>query len=140
MAAANLRINGAIYGWSSVTVNILGVSVVGIQGIEYKDTEETDPVYGAGKAPVGVGVGNVKFEGKITLLMNEVEALIKVSTTGRLQDIPLFDITVSYLQGTAVMTHKLRGCKFTENAVNVKQGDKMIAVECPLFISFIEWK
>lgn len=140
--ALPLRINGKIYDWSSITVNVLGVAVVGIQGIEYKDGQEIEGVYGAGNQVVGIGMGNVKCEGKITLLLSEVQAITKIAPNGRLQEIDPFDIIVSYngTGGSEIITHKLRGVKFMENTVNVKQGDKVVAVEIPLFISFIEFK
>ncbi len=141
MAIRQLRINGTIYGWPSLTANILGLPLVGIQGIDYKDSQETDLIYGAGNYPVGIGLGNIKCDGKLTLLLNEVEALTRVAPNGRLQEIPPFDITVTFTgKSGELVTHKLRGCVFTENALSVKQGDKVIAVECPLLISFIEWK
>ncbi len=138
---SQLRINGKIYDWSSVTVNILGVAVVGIQGIEYKDGQEIEGVYGAGNQVVGIGMGNVKCDGKITLLLNEVNAITKIAPNGRLQEIEPFDIVVAFTgTGSEIIAHKLRSVKFMENAVTIKQGDKVLAVEIPLFISFIEFK
>jgi hypothetical protein len=138
---SQLRINGKIYDWSSVTVNILGVAVVGVQGIAYKDGQEIEGVYGAGNQVVGIGMGNVKCDGKMNLLLNEVNAITKVAPNGRLQEIEPFDIVVSFTgTGSEIISHKLRGVKFMENAVDIKQGDKVVAVEIPLFISFIEFK
>jgi hypothetical protein len=133
-------INGIAYSWSDINVNILGVLVSGISAINYEDEQEIEDNYGAGRLPVSRGYGEIKTTGSITLHVEEVVALQKVIPTGRLQDIPPFDIPVTYLPVSGVVTTDiLKNVQFKKNVRNPKQGDKKIEVEIPLIISHIIW-
>ena len=67
-------------------------------------------------------------------------ALQRQAPNGRLQDIAPFDITVSYLPESGIITtDKIRNCQFDENKVDWKEGDLNQQVELPLIPSHIEW-
>lgn len=67
---------GRVAGWNNVKVVMLGRQVEGITALSYKDSVEKENVYGAGGMPVGRGEGNYKAEASITLLKEEVNALL----------------------------------------------------------------
>lgn len=132
-------INGVMYDWGCIVVSIGGIPVVGITAISYKDSQEIENVYGAGRHPVGRAYGKIESEASITLHQEEVEALQSQSLSGRLQDIGLFDITVQYVKGGIIHTDKIRNCSFKENPRDWKQGDTQQEVQLPLVVSHIEW-
>jgi hypothetical protein len=136
-------INGASYEWADITLNIMGVPIVGITNIEYKQDQDMMNVYGAGRMPVSRGYGKITPEAKITLLMEEVEAISaaaqNVSALGLIQDIPEFDIVVAYLDSRKTpVVHKLRNCRFKNNNRVTKTGDQSIEVQLDLIISHVE--
>ena len=133
-------INGEAYAWASIETVILGVNLIGITALSYKDKETFEPIYGKGNKPIAMGAGPIEFEGSLTLLSDEVAALEAASPTGRLQDIPAFNVIFSYQVGTKVLTHRLIACKFMENGRSSSQGDTSIPVELPLFVGDIKWK
>lgn len=135
-------VNGQTYGWTDLDVVILGRRIVGIQAINYTDEQEMESIYGAGNKPIGIGRGPITFEGSITLLKSEVEALqAAVPLSGRIQEIPPFDIVVHYNTGVGgkIANHILKGCKFKSNARNIEQGATSIPVELQLLISDIQY-
>lgn len=132
-------INGITYSYASITVNILGNPVAGITALKYSDEQEMQDNYGAGPYAVNRGFGTVKFDGSVTLMMEEVEALQVAAPNGRLQEIPEFNITVSFEQNGRVATHFLMNCRFKTNARDNKTGDLMIAVEIPLLIGQVKF-
>jgi len=134
-------INGHEYSWADIVVNMAGVPVTGITGIEYNDEQEVADVYGAGRYPVARSKGRITCTGKITLLSSEVVALAKKSPTGRIQDLAPFPIIVSYIpdDGGAVVTDKLRNCQFKSNKRSWSEGDTSKPVDIDLAISHIEW-
>ncbi|BDD07520.1 hypothetical protein [Aureibacter tunicatorum] len=134
-------VNGRTYSWSDITVNILGNPVSGITAVSYEDKQEMENVYGAGEQPVARGYGKIEATGSITLLVDEVEALMNASESGRLQEIPEFDIVVAYetSQGE-IKTHTLKNCKFKSNKREMKTGDMKMESALELLISHIEWK
>lgn len=134
-------INGKSYENADIAVTIGGILIAGITAIKYMDEQDITPVYGAGSRAVSYGMGQVKTEGSITLLMEEVVNIVNASVTGRLQDIPMFDIIVSYVDAQLITrVHRLKNCKFKSNVIDTKTGDTSIPVEIPLFIGDIKWK
>nr|DAN83420.1 MAG TPA: putative XkdM-like protein [Caudoviricetes sp.] len=134
-------INGVLHSWASIQVAIQGVPLTGITSIEYEDKQEVVNKYGAGRYPVGRGLGRITPSAKITLYLDEVSALQAKSTTGRLQDLGMFDILVGYLHPTSglITYDKIRNCHFGDNSRKIKEGDTDIQVELELVPSHIEW-
>lgn len=134
-------INGEAYSWSQIILNLLGNPIVGITSISYSDEQEMEDNYGAGKFPVNRGLGNITTEASITLYMAEIEALQDAVPSGRLQDIPEFDIVVSWIPNDAsrAKTHILKNCRFMNNGREVEQGATSITTELNLKISHIDW-
>lgn len=133
-------INGVEYDWGDINVGINGIKVTGITGINYGDKQDKQNNYGAGRHPVSRSHGRITPSAKITLYMSEVVAISRTSPTGRLQDIPPFDITVAYLPPNGVIVvDKIRNCEFTENTRDWKEGDMNQEVELELLPSNIEY-
>ena len=134
-------INGKSYEWADIIVNILGAPVLGITAIEYAEAQAMENVYGAGSYPISRGYGKVEPTAKITMLMEEVEALMAAAPQGRLNQIPEFDIVVSYIDTNLVTRrHVLRNVRFMNNARTSAQGETSIPVDLDLLISHVEWQ
>ena len=126
-------VNGMLCAWADVVVLIGGVPVTGITGVEYDDQQEIVNKYGAGRHPVGRSKGRITPSGKLILYQEEVQALSAQSTTGRLQDLPPFDVIVQYLPDSGLLvTDKIRNCHISGNARKWKEGDTGQEVELPL--------
>lgn len=134
-------INGKSYEWADITVGILGAPFLGVQAIEYREDQDIQNVYGAGSYPVSRGMGKVTPTAKITLLMEEVEALRTVAPKGRLQKIPTFDIIVAFVDDSLIpKVHKIRNCRFKNNSIKSEQGATSIPVELEVVCSHIDWQ
>jgi hypothetical protein len=134
-------INGTAYSWSQIDLRLFNTPVAGVTAISYEDTQEIEDNKGAGNRPVSRGYGSIECKGSITLEMAEVEALQAASSSGRLQDIPEFDIPISFLPlGGVIRQHTLHNCRFKANKRDMKQGDMNVLVELELMISHITWK
>ena len=134
-------INGTEYSWGDIVFSIAGTPVIGITGIEYNDEQEVTDNYGAGRYPVSRSKGRIACNGKISLYVSEVNALVKKTANGRLQDLGAFDIIVSYIpdEGGIVVIDKLRNCQFKKNSRSWSEGDTSKTVDLDLNISHIEW-
>jgi hypothetical protein len=134
-------INGKSYEWADIAVNILGVTVVGVTSIEYGEKQNMENIYGAGRFPVSRGYGSIEPTAKITLLMEEVQAIMSVAPLGRLMDIPEFDISVAFIDSAlTTVNHTLRNVRFMNNDIKSASGDTSTPVEIDLIISHIEWQ
>lgn len=135
-------INGEIYSWSNIRLNLLGRNVIGLKGIDYSDSVERKGVKGRGMKDIGVVTGNYQATGKIILEMSEVEALNASMPPGAsIYDIPAFDIPVCYKNSSnRLVTHMLKNCLFTSQNRSGKAGEvKEFEVELPLYIGEIDW-
>lgn len=131
---------GNVAGWNRVTTRILGRDLVGILNVEYDDTQEKENIYGAGKYPVGQGEGTYQAKASITLLQEEKVALLQsLPPNTRIQEIPAFDVIVSYDYGGTVYKDVIRNCQFINNGVAANQGDKSLSFKFDLVCSHIDW-
>lgn len=133
-------INGRAYDFAQIVCNVLGVPLMGIQSIEYKEEQEKTNNKGAGKWTVSRGHGTVDADAKVELSMNDVEALRTVAPDGRLLDIPAFPITVTYLNEQKVVTHTLMNCEFIDDGGGGAQGDTDLVRTFALVVSHIKYK
>lgn len=133
-------VNGMLCSWADIVVLIGGVPVTGVTGVEYDDQQEVVNKYGAGRYPVGRSKGRITCTGKLILYQEEVQALSAQSVTGRLQDLPPFDVIVQYMPDSGlIVTDKIRNCHVSDNARKWKEGDTGQEVELSLVPSHIEW-
>jgi hypothetical protein len=132
---------GTMSGWNSITLNLLGRDVEGINAIKYDDTVEKTNAYGAGKMPVGRGEGNYEANAELSLYKEENTALLQSLPPGtRIQDIGPFDIPVVYENKDGLITTDvIRNAEFTNNGVDVKNGDGTIITNYKLIVSHIDW-
>ena len=127
------------YEWSDISVQVGGVDLTTLQDIEYKRSQEKEAVYGKGCEPVSVQRGNVAYDGKVSMLQSEYEAL-RAAGNGSVLNLQV-DIVVSSgdaSKGGSMQTDSLMGCEFTEESHSMSQGDKQQKIELPfIFLRLI---
>lgn len=128
-------------GWNSITVNLLGRDVEGISTLAYDDNVTKENAYGAGGMPIGRSRGNYEAKASVTLYKEEVDAIQSALPSGkRIQDIAPFDIIAEYVrEDGSILKDVIRNAEFTNNAVDVKQGDGTMATQYTLIVSHIDW-
>lgn len=133
-------VNGVLHSWADVVVAIAGVPVSGITAIKYDDKQTVENKYGAGRYPVGRSKGRITASAEIKLYMEEVQALQRQAPNGRLQNIAPFDIIVTYIPDSGIVTtDRICNCQFSENIRDWKEGDTSQEVPLPLVPSHIDW-
>lgn len=118
-------VNTREYEWSDVTVVLAGRLVTGLRGVKYSAKQEKELLHAKGNKPHSIQRGNKTYDGEITLLQSEYEALKKASG-GDILDASI-DIVAAYGNPTAgdvITTDMLIGVEFTEDNTEWKQGDK----------------
>ncbi len=128
-----MAFNAAEYAWKDVYVFIDGNPIVGIQNIEYTQSTENEYVYGRGSAPKAIQQGNESYEGTITLLQSEYEALREAVQAAGYKNItkPFFTISVSYAIGVNIQTDLIQQLKINEIPKGMSQNDKYGTHELP---------
>lgn len=129
-----MAFNSKEYSWADVEIQLQGRKVIGARGVKYKVSQEKEAVYGAGNEPITIGKGNKSYEGELTLLQSEVEALQRSVGTGNdIVDLPALDIIVSYApkDGGAIVTDAIKFAEFTELEKGMGQNDKFSEISLP---------
>ena len=129
-------VNTREYEWSDVSVVLAGRLVTGLRGVKYSAKQEKELLHAKGNKPHSIQRGNKTYEGEVTLLQSEYEALRQASG-GDILDASV-DIVAAYgnpSAGDVVTTDALIGVEFTEDNTEWKQGDKFQEKTLPfLFI------
>ena len=132
-------VNTREYEWSDVTVVLAGRLVTGLRGVKYSAKQEKELLHAKGNKPHSIQRGNKTYDGEITLLQSEYEALKKASG-GDILDASM-DIVAAYgnpSAGDVVTTDMRIGVEFTEDNTEWKQGDKFQEKTLPFI--FIDLK
>lgn len=122
-------INGVRHSYSSVETRVNGIIILGCTEVNYTPTLDPAVVRAAGALPIGLTLGNMEYEGDITLLLQEFNNLI-VQLGDGFMTVP-FDIIVNYDpglggvttgQGLEVITDTLQGCRITKVEASQSSG------------------
>jgi hypothetical protein len=131
-------INGKSYENADVNLNIMGTLIAGVKAITFGEMlNDMDGVTGAGRDYVSYVNGKLKKTGSITLLYEEVVNIEAVAPLGKIFDIPMFPISVSFTDATLVTHSYVITAKFKGYNMDTKDGDTAIPIELPLFIGSI---
>ena len=138
-----MAINGAQYAWEDINVVILGRIINGIEEVKYKVKKDKTAIYGRGKNPIAFGRSKKEYDGSISILQSELEALQASVPSGKdITDLDPFDITISYSYDAnpgIIVVDILRNCSFMEFEKGMKTGDTHMVVNCPLQIGKIDY-
>ena len=86
--------NSKEYEWSDITAVVAGRPVTKLRAITYTKKQEKEALYAKGNKPHSIQRGNKSYEGSITVLQSELEAL-ETASGGDALDVQT-DILVSY--------------------------------------------
>ena len=115
-------INGQLYDWSAVQVQLPGGVAIGISSIDYDDELPTEERYGKGRVARGSGTKNYKASAKMELDLDEDERFRR-AMGGSVYN-GTFPIIVSYAtDGLPIVTDVLPVCRVTKISTGNKQGD-----------------
>ncbi len=120
------------YEWADVTVIIGGRDITGVRGIKYMEKIEREAVYAKGRKPKSIQSGNISYEGEITVLQTELDALSEAGG-GTILSLNV-DCEFNYgnpSAGDELKTDRMEGIRFTQSEKELKQGDKFMEVTIP---------
>lgn len=116
-------INGNLYDWEGVEIQLPNGVAIGVSNIDYDDERPVEERYGKGSVPRGYGRKNYKASAKIELDLDEADRL-QEALGGSVYDSESFPIVVSYAaDGQPTITDVLPSCKITKTSSGGKQGD-----------------
>jgi hypothetical protein len=127
-----MAFNSRQYEWSDVSLVLGGRDLTGIRAVKYTEKMEREPIYAKGRNPHSIQTGNASYEGEISVLQSEYEALV-LAGGGSIMGLSL-DAIVSYgnpQNADPIITDKVLGIMFTEASKEFKQGDKFMEMKLP---------
>ena len=123
--------NSRQYEWADVSLVLGGRDLTGIRAIKYTEKMEREAVYAKGRNPHSIQTGNASYDGEISVLQSEYEALV-LAGNGSIMGLSL-DAIVAYgsQESGSIITDRVVGIRFTEAAKEMKQGDKFMEMKLP---------
>jgi len=118
------------YEWADITAVLGGRDLTGIRAVKFKEKAERELLYAKGRQPHSVQTGNIGYEGELTLLQSEYEALVKAgngSVLGLALDLKMFYGNPP----DPISQRRIMGLRFTEAGEDMKQGDKFQEITLP---------
>jgi hypothetical protein len=135
------NINGRQYEFADLTLFLGGRDVTGFRGIKYTSAQDKETLYGKGNRAISIQKGNINHSGELTVTQSELETL-KASGGGSILGLSL-NAVVCYgnpANGDALITDKLYDIQFTEEAKEIKQGDKFMEIVLPFLCLDIQYQ
>lgn len=124
-------VNGKVYSWEDITINVPGLDSIAITEISYDFEQEAELIYRTGGSPCGYGTGNKKNTVKLVVGREDYNTiLVWAKKRGkRLSRLPLDKITISYAnEDQDTVTDVLRKVILNKHGFSAKQGDKETTV------------
>lgn len=142
-----VRINGNIYSWGSITVKVAGEIYYGFTSITYADKRERTAVYGMGKhqAPRAktrgkYSVDPVKLKGPKDSFDALRAQLASLSASGVSFGDFEFQITVQYVEDDETpITDTLNRCSYVGTSGSFEEGADAMMEEVEIFCMSILW-
>lgn len=125
-----MAFDSSIFGWSELELRVNGRRITGVQGVQYREQQEKEAVYGRGNKPLAIRDGNVNYSGSITLLQGEYEQL-RTEAGGSILKLRNISIQVSVADNLSIVTHSINGVAFTEGGMDAKQGASHLTIDVP---------
>lgn len=134
-------INGVQHAFASIKINMLGRTLTGFVAVNYDDNVNIENNYGGGQFPDHQGVGNYEAKATLELYQYEMVALQQAANGARVQQIPPFDVNITYLAtGSTQTVHDvIKNCRIKTNSRSLSQGDAKSMVTLELLCSHIDW-
>jgi hypothetical protein len=138
MAKANY--NGVAYNFATISLKMFNEYIFGCSEISYSSTRNVVQNFGIGYFATSTSFDKYDNKASIGLHMEELQRLRDVAPEGRIQEIPMFDIQVSFTPpGQKPVVHTLKGCSFINDEVTGKTGDTLFLSKLDLMVSEIKF-
>lgn len=138
-----MAFNTRDYSWADTEIRVLDNAVIGARGFSYSVAHQKQNIYGRGNKPIRRTRGNKEYEGSVTVLQSELEAMQDLAKEQGLDDITdftPFPIVFSYENAEGVIvTDTALYCEFTGVSKSMSQNDEVMEVELPVIIGDIKY-
>lgn len=127
-----MAFNSREYEWADITVISAGKDLLGIRGVKYTRKIEREAIFGKGRKAKAIQSGNESIEGELVLLQSTYNQLLD-SSKGDLLSLSI-DTEITFgnpSKGDAMRTDRLIGMRFSEESLEMKQGDKFAEITLP---------
>jgi hypothetical protein len=142
-----MEVNSQELEWKSASLSLLGITIRGLRGFNYKTSTESEHLHAAGDEAIGIQSGNKKCDGSLKVLKSELDKLNDAAQAAGYDDLTgvpyqLIGAVMAYKKGfnRKLRTDVLSGIKFTDIDKAMEQGAKMMEVDLPFLCMSIKSK
>lgn len=133
-------INGKAFSAADIIILIAGVEVASANSISITENANKANNYGMSRRPVSRGRGNEEIESSVGLSYKDVQKLRSLSPSGKLTDIPAFDLLVILDNGQDLARVRARAAEFNSDGMEASSGDTNITREYDLIVGAVDYR
>lgn len=134
-------VNGKAYEHSDIQVYTMNQMITGFTDIEYDDNRDVANGHAAGSYVSYRTHGKYNPTAKCSFLMSTLEAFQNVAPNRKIQEIPEFDIVITFIDPALIThVHVLKNCRFKNNGRKAGVGDGAIITDVEIVVADIEFK
>lgn len=113
------------YSYTDMQVVLNGRTIGGLRGMEYTAKKAKEVLFGAGEMPRAIQHGKREYEGTLTVLQSELDALNRAAQAAGYKDLLdlEMDIIVTYGSNGVLSTDIVRCASISEFPKGMKEGD-----------------
>lgn len=141
----NVNIKSSEYAWANLEVKMLGRTIKGITGIEFKKVTDKEAIYGAGQEAIDIQDGNISCSGKVTVYgfeKDRMDTAARIAGYDDITQVPHEGIVITALYRKVAKDPITKivatGVAFTETTDAMAQNDKKRDCELPFICMDIQ--
>ena len=131
-------INGKAFSAADMSILVAGISLASISSLTITETQEKTNNKGFSDEPVSRGRSGKEYECSMDIAYKDVIKLRNLTPTGSLLDVPMFEILGILDNGSDISRIRVKSCEFTNDGLEVSEGDTEIKRTFDLIIAGID--
>ncbi len=132
-------VNGKAFSASDITISISGITVASVSALTATVSQEKTNNKGFSDEPVSRGRATKEYEASIDLSYTDALKLRNLSPTGGLLEVPNFEMLAVLDNAVNVSRIRVRNCEFTDDGIEVADGDTEVKRTYNLIVAGIDF-
>lgn len=131
-------INGKAFSAADISLLVAGINLASISALTITESQEKTNNKGFSDEPTSRGRAGKEYECSMDIAYKDVIKLRNLSPTGSLLDLPMFEILGILDNGIDISRIRVKNCEFTNDGLEVSEGDTEIKRTFDLIIAGID--
>ena len=131
--------NGRAFSAADIVLTVAGVDLASASSLTIKKTVEKVNNTGFSKEPTSRGRGVAEYECSIEIAYKDIQKLKNIAPAGDLTALPPFNVIAVMNNGQNIARITAKNAEFTDDGIDVSEGDTEVKTEYNLIIAGVDY-